>query len=147
MTGFCYNLLFQNSYWESGFEIICWCQRILENLWWKSTFYGSRPLIENDFWCNSTFGWDDPKSTAWNGRQPLTEYNNWWKTSSDGKKHSIEDVSRRGVSYLFLLYLVVHNWKDNIYICCICLLVGFHSRYHNNVHGCTGFRSCFIGFP
>ena len=46
-----------------------------DNLWWKTTFGGRRPLVED------TFG----------GRWPSVEDNLWWKTTHGGKRPSVED--------------------------------------------------------
>ena len=46
-----------------------------EDLWWKATFDGSRPLTEDKVWQKATF----------DRRRPLTENNLWRKTTFDGR--------------------------------------------------------------
>ena len=54
----------------------------MENgLWWKMTFDGRQPLMQDDLWWKMTF----------NGRQPLLEDNLQWKPICDGRRHLIED--------------------------------------------------------
>ena len=53
----------------------------VENLWWKTTFSGRRPSVEDNLWWKTTFG----------GRRPLVEDNLWWKTTFSGRQPSVED--------------------------------------------------------
>ena len=48
---------------------------------WKTTFDGSRPLMEDTLWWKRTF----------NRRRPLTGADLWWKRNFDGRRPSMED--------------------------------------------------------
>ena len=52
-----------------------------DKLQWKTTFGGTQPSVEHDFWCKTTFG----------GRQPSVEDDLRWKTIFSGKRPSLED--------------------------------------------------------
>ena len=52
-----------------------------DNLWWRTTFDGRRPLTEDDLWRKTTF----------DGRWPLMEDDLWRKTSFDGRRSMTED--------------------------------------------------------
>ena len=45
--------------------------QVEDNLQWKTTFSGRRPLVEDDL----------PKKTTFSGRQPLVEDDLRWKTT------------------------------------------------------------------
>ena len=69
-----------------------------ENLWWKTTFDGRQPLIEDDFQWKTTFDerWPLMEDDLWwkttfDGRQPLMEVDLWWKTAFDGRQPLMED--------------------------------------------------------
>ena len=53
-----------------------------DTLWWKTTFDGTKPLMDDNLWSKTTF----------DGGQPLTEYDIWWKTTIDGRQPLTEDT-------------------------------------------------------
>ena len=73
------------------------------NLWWKTTFDGRRPLMENKFW----------KETTYERRRLLTEDDHWRKTTFDRRQPLREDKLWRKRSFDRIQPLMVDNlwWK------------------------------------
>ena len=59
----------------------CGCVPPLNVLWWKTTFIGRRPSVEDKLRWKTTFG----------GRCPLVEDGLRWKTTFSGRQPSVED--------------------------------------------------------
>ena len=51
------------------------------DLWWKTTFGGRQPLVDDDCRWKTIVG----------GRRPLVEDDLWWKTTLSGRQLSVED--------------------------------------------------------
>ena len=69
-----------------------------DNLQWKTTFNGWRPLMEDDLRWKITFNGIRPSmednlwwKTCFNQRWPSTEDDLWWKTTFDRRQPSIEE--------------------------------------------------------
>ena len=57
-----------------------------DNLWWKMTFYGRQPLMEDTF-DEEDLWW----KTNFDARRPLMEDYLWWETIFDGRRPFLKD--------------------------------------------------------
>ena len=69
-----------------------------DDLWWKATFDGRRPLREDNLWGKTTFDWRRPlmEDGLWGkmtfeGLQPLMEDYLWGKTNFEGRHPLMKD--------------------------------------------------------
>ena len=67
--------------------------------WWKTSFSGRWPLVEDDLWWKTTFGGWQPSvednlqlKTTFSCWQPSVEDNLWWKMTFSGRQPWVEDT-------------------------------------------------------
>ena len=78
--------------------MVLWCYG-----WWKTTFDGRRPSVEEDLQWKTTFG----------GRRPSVEDDLWWKKTYGGKRPSVED----------------DFWWKTILACCLVRFAAFFTLF------------------
>ena len=84
------------TWWRGTFDGKC--PLLEDNFWRKMTCDGTKPLMEEDLWWKSTFDGGCPLikdnnqwKTIFDGRWPLMEDALWWKTTFDERRPLMED--------------------------------------------------------